>query len=234
MSLLTIVQDVCGRIGLPKPNAVATTIDAQVLQLLSLLNEEGEELAARYDWQSLTKEATFSTVAAETQAALTDVAPNLRAITNDTIWNRDLRRPVFGPLAAQRWQQQKAMSMSGPWNQFRVREGSILFIPAPSAGQHCYFEYVTKAWVTTAAGNDALSMTADDDVPKLDDGLLKLGLTWRWKAAKGFTYAEDFNKYERRVLDAMAQDGSKDILSLGDTKYDIFPGIVVPSGSWGV
>jgi len=64
--------------------------------------------------------------------------------------------------------------------------------------------------------------------------LIVLGTIWRWKKLKGFDYAEDFNVYERRIMDAMSKDGSKDWLSLSNTKYDIFPGIVVPSGSWNV
>jgi hypothetical protein len=35
------------------------------------------------------------------------------------------------------------------------------------------------------------------------------GVIWRWKAAKGLEYAEDYNKYERLVADQMGRDGGK-------------------------
>lgn len=228
-----MVQDVCVRVGLSSPNAAAGSTELKVNQIVALVNEEGKELAARYQWTALTNEATFTTVAAETQASLNTIAPNLKYIINDTIWNRTLRRPVFGPLAAQRWQQVKALVMQGPWNQFRIRGGSILFIPVPTAGQSCYFEYVSKNWSTDSTGvTGKSSMTVDTDVSLLDEDIMTLGVIWRFKAAKGLSYAEDFNKYERRVIDAMARDGSKDVMNIGDVRYDIYPGIMVPSGSW--
>lgn len=233
MSALSIVREVCKRIGITVPNTATGSADRQIVQLVALLNEEGQELAQRHDWQALVTEATFTTVAAESQGTLSDIAPGLKYIINDTIWNRSLRRPVYGPLTAQKWQQLKAMSMQGPWNQFRIVGNTIKFIPAPVAGQSCYFEYVTKNWCTSSDGATSRDgFTADDDVSLLDEQLLTLGLRWRWKAAKGLEYAEDFNSYERRVLDAIARDGSRDTLNLADQRHDIFPSITIPSGSW--
>jgi len=201
---------------------------------MALAIEEGVELAARYEWQALLAEATFTTLAAESQGALATIAPGCKYIVNDTIWNRDLRRPVFGPLSAQRYQQLKAMVMAGPWYQFKIIRGNINFIPNPAAGQDCYFNYISKNWVLAADNTTTkAAFTADDDTSLLDEDLMVLGLIWRWKAAKGFNYAEDFQKYERMVMDAMGRDGSKDTLNMGDVRYDIYPGVLVPAGSWG-
>ena len=234
MSCLSIVQSVAQKLGLTTPNAVATSNDTQVLQLLALLNEEGQELAARYNWQALTLEASFTTVATETQGAIATIAPNLKFIINDTIWDRKTRRPIFGPLSPQYWQEQKSMFITGPWYQFRIVGGNLKFIPVPAAGDNCYFEYITSGWATDAGLTAKKSaFTADTDVSLLDEQILALGLTWRWKAMKGLDYSENFNSYERRVLDLIARDGSKPILNMGDYQYDIYPGVLVPSGSWG-
>lgn len=231
MSLLTLVQNACNRIGVLAPTTVIGNTDQLTIQFLALANEEGQELSERYEWQALRAEATFVTVAAELQGNLSAIAPGLKSITNDTIWDRDTRRPIFGPLAPQRWQQLKALAFVGPWYQFRIFNNEIRFIPAPAAGDSCFFEYTTKNWVATS-GNSASSWTADTDTALLDEDILCMGLIWRWKAAKGMVYTQDFDKYERRILDAMAADASKDILNLGDERYDIFPGVIVPSGSW--
>jgi hypothetical protein len=198
-------------------------------------NEEGQELSTRYPWVVLQNEATFTTVATENQGALETLAPGLNYVINDTIWNRDLRRPVFGPKTPQTWQQNKAFAINGPWSNYRLIGGNLKMYPTPSAGQTCVFEYITKNWLTDTTGaTSRQTWLADTDVPLLDDQLIVLGTIWRWKAMKGFEYAEDFAKYERRVLDAMGRDGGKDFLSLSNTKYDIFPGVVVPAGSWGI
>ena len=233
MTCLSTLQTVCNRVGLNSPTYVIGNTDPQIIQLLALLNEEGETLAQRTAWQALVNEASFTTVATEVQGSLSTIAPGLKFIVNDTIWNRDLRRPVYGPLAAQRWQQLKAMAMQGPFNQFRVRGDEILFIPAPSAGQSCYFEYVTDNWLTDAGGSTGRSeFAADDDVSLLDEKLVILGTIWRWKAMKGFDFTTDLEKYEERVMNAISRDGSKDWLNLADNRFDILPAILVPSGSW--
>lgn len=232
MSLLSVVTAVTQRLAITVPNAVAGSQDPQIIQLMALLNEEGEELAARYQWQKLNQQATFTTVATEVQGSLSTIAPGYKFIINDTIWNRDLRRPVFGPLGPQYWQQMQAMFMQGPWNQYRIINDEIHFVPVPAAGEACFFEYTTSYWCESSGGTPQASYQADTDVALLDENILILGLIWRWKAAKGLDYTEDFNKYDKRVLNAMTQDASKPVLNMGEVKFDIYPGVWVPSGNW--
>jgi len=230
---LSIVQTVLARLSLNTTNAAVGSTTQEVKTIVALCNEEGQELAARYPWTALQTETSFTTLAAEDQGALSTIAPGLNYIVNDTIWNRSLRRPVFGPRNQQSWQQQKAFAINGPWSSYRVKNGHIYMYPVPSADQSCYFEYISKNWCQDTTGATTYSAwNADDDEPRLDDQIIVLGTIWRWKKLKGFEYAEDFNVYERRVFDAMSRDGGKDWLNTANTKYDIFPGIVVPSGSW--
>lgn len=234
MTCLTIIQNVA-RILLPQNSvgAVVASTDPQIKQLLGLLNQEGQSLADATDWQALQTEATFTTVAAETQGALATIAPGCKFIINDTIWNRDLRMPVFGPDSPQLWQQQKAMYYAGPWNQYRIRGGNILFVPTPTAGQTCAFEYASRNWVTVAAGGTQSYFTADADTALLDEQLMELGLIWRWKQVKGLDFEADYQKYASRVYDAKARDSSGAVLNLAGNQND-FPAIViVPAGNWG-
>ena len=233
MSLLTLVQSATRRLGLNVPAAVATSTDPAVLQIMELASEEGQEMAARTNWSFLTQQATFTTVATENQGLITTIAPALKFIINETIWNRTLRRPVFGPLSPQQWQQMEAMVMQGPWNQWRIVGQYLKFIPVPAAGQSCYFEYVSKNWGLANDGVTGKSAySADSDTALLDENIMVLGLIWRWRAAKGLDFTADLAKYESKVLDAIGRDGSKPILSMGDVRYDIFPGVLVPAGSW--
>ena len=230
---LQIIQSVAKRVGVGSPSVVLSSSDLQIQQLLELANEEGQEAARRYPWTALQNEVSFTTLAVEDQGAVQTIAPGLNYIINDTIWNRTLRRPVFGPQAPQNWQQQKAFAINGPWSSYRVKAGHIFMYPVPVAGQSCFFECITKNWATDTTGvTGKTEFTADDDIILFDDSIFKLGVIWRFKQVKGFEYAEDFKKYENQILDAMARDGGKDWLSLTNTKYDIFPGVIVPAGSW--
>ncbi len=189
-------------------------------------------MSDQYDWQALTVETSFTTVAQQVQGQLSTICPNLKNIINDTIWNRDLRRPVFGPLAAQRYEQLQAMVMQGPWNQFIIQGNNLIFFPVPQAGQHCWFEYTSQNWCQSASGVAQSRFSADTDVLLLREDVFKLGMEWRWKKAKGLDYAQDFVDYETMLQNAKARDGSKDVINMGDVKYDIYPGILIPSGSW--
>lgn len=233
LTCLQIIQAACKRIGILSPNAAITATDQQIIQLVSLAEEEGQELATRHAWESLQTEASFTTVAAQVQTTLGAITSGFDYIVNDTIWNRTLRRPVYGPKSQQDWQEAKANQINGPFNSFRIIADAINFYPSPPAGQSCYFEYQSRAWVSLAAGGSAETWASDSDTPKIDGQLIVLGVIWRWKAAKGLDYSEDFAKYERRVNDAMGRDAGKPILNMSGGQWDIQPVVLVPRGSWG-
>lgn len=231
MSLLTVVQSACRRLALPVPAAVATSTDRQVLQMMAISNEDGQELADRFTWQALQTETTHVTLASESQGAIATIAPGFKSVINDTMWNRSIDWPIVGSLTPQIWQRFKANNITGPYQQFRIRGGTLYFIPAPAAGETVAFEYVSKNWVTLNAGGTGSEWAADADTSLLDEQLLTLGLIWRFKQIKGFDYDEDFNKYERRVNDAIGRDAGKMILNMqGGRIRRLAPGL--PEGSW--
>ena len=234
LTCLQIIQATCRRIGILAPNTAVSATDQQIIQLVELCSEEGQELADRAQWQALQSEAVFTTVASEIQGAMPTLASGFKYMVNDTIWNRNLRRPVYGARSEQEWQQQKAIQLNGPFNSFRIFQGNLLFYPVPAVGQICAFEYASSDWITTSVGSTASSWTNDLDTPKLDGQLIILGTIWRWKAAKGLDYAEDFAKYEKKVNDAIGRDGSKPMLNMTGAQYEIMPIVLVPRGSWGV
>lgn len=171
------------------------------------------------------------TVATQIQGAISTIAPGYNYIVNETIWNRTLRRPVYGPKSEQDWQQAQAMQINGPFNSYRIIGDSLNFYPAPAASQTCAFEFISRNWVTTTAST-ASAWVADTDTPKVDEQLLVLGTIWRWKEAKGLSFEADFQKYQKRLTDRLGRDGGKPILSMAGAKYDIQPGIFVPAGNW--
>ncbi len=235
MSLLTIIQYVCGRTNIPIPSSVlGATTDAQILQLLRLLEEEGSDLAARYGWQGLTNEFTFSTIASEDQGALSSLASNgFNYFKPETFWDRTDMLPVMGPLTDTEWQDRKARVVTGPRYYFRIRGGKLLVNPTPAAGHTWAAEYISKNWILGADGTTYKQyFTLDSDITLIPEELCIAGLRWRWKKEKGFDYAEDFRTYEMQVKDAMARDGAKKVLSMGKAGWRPTPGVFVPEYSW--
>lgn len=234
MSALDIVKSLMRRVMKQTVTQAVGNADVKVLQALELVNEAGQELAARYSWQALTTESTFVTVATESQGLITTIAgADFSRIVNETFWNRSQMRPVYGPKSAAEWQQLKAQFMQGPWIQYRIRGNALLFLPVPAAGQSVYFEWITKNWCTDATGATGRSaFTVDTDIAKLDERLLTLDGLWRFKKANNLDYGEDQDKAETAITDAITRDGSKPRLNLGGAQTDVFPGILVPAGNW--
>jgi len=233
MSLLSIVQAFAKRTNINTPTTVLGTTDPQVKQALGLLEEEGNDLASRGDWQQLTNEALHTTIAAESQGAITTIASNgFKYIKNDTIWDRDARTPIY-VIDGTDWQQVKATAVTGPDYQARFRGGNLIVNPTPTAGLTWAFEYVSKNWIQDAAGaNDSQYFNYDTDVPILPEELLLLGLRWRWLKEKGFEYAESFATYEREVQNALSRNQMRRVLNMSARRYTPEPKVFIPDGSW--
>ena len=229
MTLLTIVQTVADEVGVPRPSSVIGSNDLTVRQLLALANREGKLLARRGNWTALVNEHTFTTVAQEEQTDTPIPADFDRAI-GDTVWNRTDQDPGMGPLSPQEWQQEKASSASGPYSQFRIRNGKFLLFPAPDAGKTYAYEYVSRNWCRSSGGTGQSAWAADDDVGILDESLMEMGLKWRFRAAKGLDYSEEFRDYEAEVIRALSRDTWSPSIDMA--AEGLWTGIRPPDGSW--
>lgn len=238
MSLLTVVQQFCQRTGIPSPSAITSNQDQQILQIWGLCNETVEDIIDRWSWTDLTQEATFTTLTGRDQGAIATIAgggAGYRRILNDTIYNRTLRLPLFGPLAAPDWQQRIAVTTTGPFYQYRLRGGRLLFDPAGVAGQLCAFEYITDRCVQPTIGTPTTAFMADTDTFVLDEKLLLAGLRWKWKSEKGLDYSEDFRRYETIGNNMAGRDGTARTLSMNSgMNSSVLPGIFVTPGNWNV
>lgn len=233
MTMLSVVQRFCTRTGLTSPATVYGTTDPQIRQILAILEEEGSDLSKRGDWNEITFEATHNTLAQEDQGAITTIASNgFNYIKNQTIWDRSLRLPVY-VIDGPNWQAAKAMSLTGPRYQARIRGGKLISNPVPTAGNTWAFEYISKNWILGADGTSYKEyFTLDTDTILLPESIVLMGLRWRWKKEKGLEYGEDFDTYESQVTDALSRNGLKRTLNMGNAESMVSPGVVVPSGSW--
>ncbi len=233
MTLLSLVQKFCVRNGLPIPVVVAGSTDPQILQIMHLLEEEGNDLAQRHPWTVLQQEVLLTTLAAEDQGAIETIAPGFRFIRNNSIWDRTDQLPLYGPIDGQEWQERKAVSTAGPRYHWRFRGGHLLSNPSPPAGHTWAFEYQSKNWILSSNGVTTKSeLQSDLDTFLLQDTILLMGIRWRWKKEKGLSYAEEFNSYEMQIKDAMGRDGGKPRIMADSDYSDARPMIAINPMSW--
>lgn len=233
MTMLTVVQHFCRRTNLTVPTTVYGSTDDQVLQIMAILEEEGNELSGRGDWQELTNEAVHTTLAAESQGTITSIASNnFRYIKSNTAWDRSSNLPLIVTDGVD-WQEVKGSVSTNPRYSVRIRGGNLISNPAPSAGDTWAFEYITWNWLTdTNDANDAQYFAADSDKILLPEPIILMGLRWRWKKEKGLDYEEDFNTYEGMVKDALGREGMNKNLNMGNGPRDAKPGYGINQGNW--
>jgi len=226
-----MIQRASEEIGILKPTVVIASTDTKVLQLLALAKTEGEDLARRGDWEFLINTFSITTVAAQSQGAIRTLLADFDSIVNDTMWNTNTTTLIFGPRAKRDWAAEQAAGITGPFTTFRIRGGNLIFSPIPTVGQTVTGEYKNKLYCETSSGTGQSEWLADTDVGRLDEDIMRLGLIWRWKRAKGFDYAEEYSTYERAVQDTLGKDGGKRILNMGDSR-EFGPAIAIPDGNF--
>jgi hypothetical protein len=215
MTLLTICQDAAKEIGVPSPTSVVGSSDTTNVQLLAAANRVGKDLVTGYDWEVLIKEEEHTTLAAESQGAMTTIATDFMRISNDTMWNRTTDRKYYGPLNNSQWQRLKASVSSGITNYFRIRGGVLLVNPAPPSGEKIFFEYIGKNWVITAGSSaNAVAYAADANTTVLDEDLITLGVIWRFLKQKGLPYDNQFQEYRLKLSEKQSKDGAKQIIRM--------------------
>jgi len=232
--LLTIVRQSCRLLSLEPPDEVVDSPDAQVQLLYQLAIEEGEELSTNgdKDWQVLTQQKIFYTVADPVQV---DAVPDdLDHFIDNSFFNRTTRLQMVGPITPQMWQAIQAQpQLNLVYLAFRQRDGAFLITPTPAADNEIAYEYVSKNYVQAANGDLKATFTADTDTPLLPDVLFRLGIRWRFLKSKGLDYSQDFDTYQRQVQQMMSRDGGATKLDVtGRTLYNSFGFPNLPLGNF--
>jgi len=235
MSVLSLVQDHCRIHALNIPSIVVSSLDATVQQLFGILNELLDEMVNESKFNVTTEEAIFTSIADEDQGAIQTLAPNgYQFAYFETFFDRTLRRPLYGPLDETEWQQIKALPNPGPFYKFRIRGDHLLINPAPTTPfSTIAFEYASSWAVTDSAGVAKAAVTADTDLFRFPERILRKGLAFYWKRIKGLPYQADETQYYNLLNNYIARDKVKARINVAEgTPATIKPGVFVPSGNW--
>lgn len=218
MSCLSIIQDACNTVGLGAPTTIETTSDPTATKMLGLLNRVGKTLVREYDWQALTKQASFTTNGASeytisaSPVSITDFA----YLMTPFIYDRTDNRVIIG-VGANEYQLRKMYGVGAVSNyRFRIIGNKLQFDEPVPTGHSLHFEYKTNNWVIPSAGSDKTAFTLNDDTTYLNEELLTLGLIWKYKNINGFAYDEEFRDYQMFLSKLKDQDKDQRLVDFGD------------------
>jgi hypothetical protein len=235
MTLLSIIQDHCRIHALNVPSTVVNSTDTTIQQLFGIAKECHEDTIDQSKWQGITREALFNTAPSEDQGALSTLAPfGFMWLYPKTLYNRTLKRALYGPLNEQEWQATLAITNPGPFYKFRLRGNHLLLTPTPGVDPHLIaFEYASSFAVNASDGTPKAAFTSDSDTWALPEKILRKGIMFRWKQVKGLPYQVDELAYWTLVNSYIARDKVPRSYNMAEgSSPDLSPGIFVPSGNW--
>lgn len=197
MSLLTIVQEASGLIGVPEPVSVASSSDVLTRRLFRLANQAGRELARWHDWQNLITLRQYTTIAQQEQTGAIPADDYGRMVYNPEIWDTSANQRLTGPTP-QRYRQilRNGVAIAGP-GYWWLQENELNVLPIMAAGHEITFEYVSKRWARTSTGTPKEAFTADSDAAAVPEELVVLEIIWRFQQSQGLAqYAESLKTCE--------------------------------------
>lgn len=220
MTILSICQNVADFTGFERPTSVISNTDPIARQLLALAQREGKQLMRVSDWAILKKEHTFSTSSGTAAYALPS---DFDRLVLETSYNRSDNDILTGPITSSEYQLvNHGLATTGTTEKFRLKAASnalkFELDPTPSSTQTIGFEYVSSQFCQSSGGSGQAAWAADTDTGILDETTMEMGITWRFKAAHGLEYGEDYKQYQLEVRQAVARNGSSPVLQLDDAR----------------
>jgi len=216
MTLLSVAQEVCKKVGLNVPDTVATSTDREMVEMLSVINDMAERIASGHDWQKLSAIATVTGDGATEEFSLpTDYD---RQLVKSQVWSSSLETPLSHISDLDKWLGFDVQSYDYVINAWIIYGGSLHIKPALATSVSGKYFYQSNLIVAPATGDNKTSFTVDTDTFRLDEKLLRLGSIWQWRENKGLPYAEDMANYEELKERLVARDKGSRMIRVGKVR----------------
>lgn len=239
LNLAGIVKEFCNGRNLPVPSSVQSSSDAQVRQMVAILNEMNLDLLTRRYSQYNVVQAIFTSAAADNQGSIHNLARfGFEGIVSRTMWDRATNMPVIGGTDESDWAWLRSFtppSQVAGANQYRIKRDQLYFLPPLPAGHEIRFEYISSFFVrdpVTVATPYKDLWALDTDLCVFGDQIPRAWLAWKWPQKKGFDYAEEFAAYERLLLTKLNYANAPEIARMDTVPGDGRPGVFVQPGNW--
>jgi hypothetical protein len=82
--------------------------------------------------------------------------------------------------------------------------------------------YITKNIAKDSSGTPIPRFTQDSDEPLVEEDIIELGLTWRWRQKKGLDYTAEMAEFNGTINTRFAQQMATGELNVGGYTYNEF------------
>jgi hypothetical protein len=234
VSILDVVKLASPKIGINRPTQLIADTGPTSIELQSTLAEVARMIVDRYDWATYKKLGTFT--GDGVALAFNKPTDYLRMLKNGSLWpSGSVYSPLTHYVDSDEWLQtivQNFTPVIGGWtilnNQFNISMGGQ---SSPLAlGDTVQFYYMSNLLFADAGGTPKAAITADTDVFRLDERLLKLGLIYKWKSDNGRPYGQDISDFEDALAIMIGADKGSKILHMGRRRTQFGAEYALPFG----
>lgn len=217
MSLLSVIQGVALRCNYPQPSAAFSSPDTNIQLMISCVQDTGDEMIERVDWQSLKQRSPAQFTGDGTTAAWTLPNDFGRLSPSDTFVSSAYPTiSMPGPVNEDDLIRMKALPMSLYPSAWREVGGMIEFYPVLQNAEVVSYVYASDLWILNGSGSKYLNgqIGSDADTFLLSERALRLGAIWRFKAAKGLEYSQFFADYEASLSHISSQESTGRVVNM--------------------
>lgn len=201
-TVATVVSRAARQLGLVQADIADpfTSVDPNILQMLALLSQLGQDLVTEYEWPHLVvKDYTFTT---SNGVASYDLPADFDRHVDQSQWNRSTSLPLV-PVGPQGWQALKTLNSASAVQFYFRTEGNVLLLhPTPAGAYAVALEYVRRTWVIPDGGGLSDGMDAPsefDDTLQFDARLLVHGLKWKFRTHKRLDAEAEWAEYDKAL-----------------------------------
>lgn len=231
MTILSVVGLCCPRLSLEIPTTFIGQSRPEYVEILEIANEMAEVIAKAHDWRALT---TLKTMTGDgTTEAFALPTDYDRMITDAKVWSSSLESSLTHISSLDKWLELDIQSFDFVINAWTLIGGNMEIKPALASAVTAKYYYQSNLVVSPATGDNKTSFTLDTDTYRLPERLLKLGIIWQWKSAKGLPYAKEEDAYNAAMEQEIARDKGSRMIRIGKVRLpsDVsiaYPQAIVP------
>ena len=226
MPLLSIVQGVALRCNYAVPSAAFSSSDTVIQQMIACVQDTGDEMVERVDWQALKIQTpvTFTGDGVTAAFALpTGFSTGVNKLAPACFTsNKYPTLTMIGPVAEDDLLRMKALPFSVYPSAWRVVDNQIEFYPVLTAGEVVSYIYQQGQWITNAAGAayNPPAFAADTDLVVFSERVVRLGAVAKWKRLKGLDYAQEFADFEKSLDRVSSQEATGRVIQMSESIID--------------
>ncbi len=221
MSLLEICQNVMGEVGWPILGSIASNTEGTAQQIFRIANTELRNLSQTFNWPHLETEYNFNTVIAQTVYLW---PTDFRVPAQQSLFNKAEYYALKGSMQMQYWQLLKygnlaSLSMQKFRTTYPLGVPGLEIMPAPTQVQAMVGVYYSNEYAKDEDGNSIPKYATDNDVSKIPEEYVELGVKWRFRRAKGLDFSAELAEYNDMVKTQYAKYLSSQEIQVGGKRY---------------